>query len=193
MHAKVIKYLFFSSTVVAILVAAFTFFIQMNTIETKVLSLAKSEVKYFIREYEVSDRENDEELNISQRNFLWIRVLDNHKKIILEKAVDNIKNILADLKKIDHHLVTQESETFKQTIIHNQIKNSFYLKFKAPVVLENFKGNMEGLYEVSDDEMKKVYTSIFYSILQLVITVFTTTLLLYPVIIYFNRAYITTK
>ena len=190
LHTKIIKYLFFSSVTIALLVAIFTFFIQLNNIENKVLPLAKSEIKYFIREYEFSHTENGKELDISQTNFLWIRVSDEHERTILDKAVGDIKNILEDLKKIDHHLVTKESKTFKQTIIHNQVRNRFYLKFNAPIILKDFKGNIEGLYEVSDDEMKKVYISIFYSVIQLVLTVFATALFLYPTIAYFNRAYI---
>lgn len=190
LHTKIIKYLLFSSVVIALLVATFTFFIQLNNIEDKVLPLAKSEIKYFIREYEFLHTENGTKLDISQTNFLWIRVSDDHETTILDKAVGDIKNILEDLEKIDHHLVTKESKTFKQTIIHNQVRNRFYLKFKAPIILEDFKGNIEGLYEVSEDEMQKVYISIFYSVIQLVLTVFATALFLYPTIVYFNRAYI---
>ena len=190
LNTKIIRYLFFSSTVIALLVAAFTFFTQLNNIEDKVLLLAKSEIKHFIREYEFSHTENGKEFDISHTNFLWIRVSDDHKTVILDKAVGAIENILEDLKKIDHHLVTKENESFKQTIIHNHVKNRFYMKFKAPIILRGFTGSIEGLYEVSDDELQKVYLSIFYSVVQLVLTVFITALFLYPTIVYFNRAFI---
>lgn len=188
LHTKIIKYLFFSSTAIAFIVAVLTFFIQFNTVEDKVLSIAKSEMKYFIREYEVSH--TDKELDISQTNFLWIRVLDDNATTILYKAVGNIHTILKELKKIDHHLVTKESKTFKDTIIHNHIRNKFYVQFKAPLLLKDFKGSIEGLYQVSKDEMQKIYFNIFYSILQLILTVFVTALLLYPIIVHLNRAYI---
>jgi len=190
LHIKIIKYLFFSSVAIALFVAIFTLSIQLNNIEDRVLLLAKNEIKYFIREYKISHTENQMELNLSQTNFLLIRVLDNHGTTILEKAVGDIKNILYELAKIDHHLVTKESETVKQTVIHNQVRNRFYLQFKAPLVLKDFEGSIEGLYEVSDDEMQKIYMGIFYSVMRLVLTVFVTTLFLYPVIVYFNHAYI---
>lgn len=190
LHTKIIKNLFFSSIIIAFFLALFTFLIQFNTVEDKVLSLAKSEMKYFIKEYEVSHTNRDTDLNITQTHFLWIKVSDNHKKVIIDKAVANIHTILNELKQIDHHLVTQDSTSFKETIIHNQVRNKFYVRFRAPLLFKDFKGDIEGLYKVSNDEMYKIYMSIFYSVLQLVLTIFVTALFLYPTIVHLNRAYI---
>jgi len=189
-HKKIIKHLFFTSVLVGILVSIITLLIAFENIEDEILVLAKDEVKHFVQKYETSYSIVGHEVDLSQSNFLDIKIFDKTHKLIYSTSVDHIQEIQKELKNIDHYLIIKRDDKFQERIIHNHIRNRFYLQFKAPLILGEFQGSIEGLYQVSDKNMWTIYSNIAYSLSQLLITVLITTLLLYPTIVYINRSYI---
>ena len=189
-HKKIIKHLFFTSVLVGILVSIITLLISFGNIEDEILVLAKDEVKHFVQKYETSHSTVGHEIDLSQSNFLDIKIFDKTHKLIYSTSVDHIQGIQKELEQIDHHLITKRDEKLQEIIIHNHIRNRFYLQFKAPLILGEFQGSIEGLYQVSDKNMWTVYSNIAYSLSQLLVTVLITVLLLYPTIVYLNRNYI---
>jgi len=101
-----------------------------------------------------------------------------------------LQSIQDELKKIDHSLTTKSTKDIHERVIHNHIQNKFYFQFKAPLHLQVFDGYIQGLYQVSDEELQDIYLNIAYSIAQLILTIFVTTALLYPIIVYLNKEYI---
>ena len=189
-HKKIIKHLFFTSVLVGILVSIITLLISFGNIEDEILVLAKDEVKHIIQKYEKSHSISGHEIDLTQSNFLDIKIFDKTHKLIYSTSVDHIQGIQKELEQIDHHLITKRDEKLQEIIIHNHIRNRFYLQFKAPLILGEFQGSIEGLYQVSDKNMWTVYSNIAYSLSQLLVTVLITVLLLYPTIVYLNRNYI---
>jgi len=187
---KVIPTLFISSFVIAMLVAFMTLFIQYTQIETKVIALAKNEVKYLIKDLKKEQDMHNSAFILEQTNFLFISLYNQYNQLVFMKERSEYKKIRKELREIDHHIVTNNSAGRQERIIHNQIQNRFYFEFKIPIVSSNFRGYVKGIYQISDAEIEIIYENIFYFILISVMIVFVTTLLLYPIIVYLNRAYL---
>lgn len=187
---KIIKTLLISSVLIAVVVSAITLFLQVSHIEEKVLKLAKVEMKYFVKALQTHDSLSKEHIEIENSNFLAISLYNKSKKLLYTNKVKNYAQIQRDLKVYNHSLVTKSTQNLKEKLIHYHQKNKFYFQFTTAVKMKGFDGYIEGLYAISDEEMQGIYTSVLYSVLELVGSIFLTTLLLYPVIIYLNKAYI---
>ena len=188
-HFKIIKSLLISSSVIALIVALITLAIQLNQIEDKVLALSKNEVKYLIKSLQLQESSRQINLDLKHSHFLSLSLFDTKQERLFHSEVDSFAQIKKELTQIDHHLVLKSQNDVQEKVIHNQIQNRFYFYFHVPLVTPKFKGFISGYYQISDKELKDIYLSIFYSILQLIVTVFVTALLLYPMIIYLNRKY----
>ena len=147
--------------------------------------MAKNEVHYFVNSFSNLKDIQKNSIDLSQTNFIYISLYDISNKLILFKKQKSYEKIQNELQLINHHLVLNETEE----LIHNHIENKFYLTFKVPISMPKFHGSVQGLYKISDTEIQDLYRSLFYSILELVITVFTTMFLLYPIIVHLNKAY----
>lgn len=189
-HPRIIKPLIISSPIIALIVAALTLSIQLSQIESKVLVLAKNEVKYFIKNIKIEPTLVEKKINLDDTSFLTITLLNDSNNIMMSQADRSYPTIIDELKKVDHSFTTRSTKEIQEHIIHNHFRNKFYFQFKVPVHIDNFDGYIQGLYQISDEELKGIYTNIAYSIVQLVLTIFVTTFLLYPIIVYLNKEYI---
>ena len=189
-HPRIIKPLIISSPIIALIVTALTLSIQLSQIEDKVLILAKNEVKYFIKSIKTQPPLGKNKINLTNTEFLTITLLNNQNKIIVTHETKDYPSIQNELKEIDHSFTTKSTKEIEEHVIHNHIRDKFYFQFKVPIHIENFDGYIQGIYQISDDELKSIYTNIAYSIAQLISTIFVTTILLYPIIVYLNKEYI---
>ncbi len=188
-HSRILKPLLIFSPIIALFASLFTLYIQLSQMEEKVLVLAKNEVKHFTKDLELRDDMHTYTLELSDTNFLNISILNTEGLRIYSNQTKDYRQIQNELKKIDHHLTTKSDPEYQERLIHNHIKKQFYFQFKAPIQTKNFRGYVQGLYHISSQEVDDIYTNIFYSLVQLLSTVFITTLLLYPLIVYLNKSY----
>ena len=180
---KIIKTLLLSSFVIAIIVTVVTLFIEISQMEDKVITLAKNEVKYFVKSM-------TNHLEIEDTSFLFIAVMDNNQNVLNTKKVANFKIITQELEQFKHKITTKSTDTEIYALIHNHVENKFYFEFKIALQTEKFTGYVKGLYAISNEEISTIYKTIFYSLAQTILAIFITTLLLYPIIVYLNKEYI---
>ncbi len=177
---KIVKTLLLSSSAIAITVAIFTLFFEYSQIEGRVMLLAKKELHRLITHLDTKDNDN----------FIDLKLYSLDKKLIFENTQDEYEQIQKDLLSKNHQLVTKKDKESYEKVRHNQINNKFYFEFKKYVKVKNFEGYIQGLYEIPNTEINSIYKALLYSVLQVIVTVFVTTLLLYPIIVYLNKAYI---
>jgi len=186
---KIIRTLLVSSLVIASMVTLTTLLLEYVEIEKRVITLAKSELHHLVQNLQSIEDIEKTDIDLSQTNFLLISLYNRENRLVFSQEKASYKRVKEELKTIDHHIDTSSKEGVEERIIHNQIENRFYFEFKIPVDMKKFQGSIKGLYKISNFEMQKIYKRIFYSLLQLIVTVFVTTLLLYPIIVYLNNAY----
>ncbi len=187
---KIIKALLISFFSIGVVMLLLTLFVQYTQIQTKVISLAKNEVKYLVKDLQHSKDLHHAQTILEETNFLYIALYDKKNIPVFEKEKGEYKEVVKELMSIDHHVTTRKQEGIEERVIHNQIRNIFYFEFKVPLDIQNFQGYLRGMYQISPGEMHAIYESLLYSVFGVLITVFITTLLLYPIIIYLNKAYI---
>jgi len=189
-HRRIIKTLILSSFIIALIVSALSLYVQLSQIQDKVLLLAKNEVKHFIKNIKTQYKLKESEIKLTNPSFLSITLLNRKGEIIASKSAENHQTILEELKEIDHHFVTRSTQENQEKLIHNHLRNKFYFQFSVPLHIQNLSCHIKGLYQISDKEIDDIYTNITYSIIQIILTTFITTLLLYPVVFYLNKRYI---
>jgi len=182
-HIKTLKALLLSSIVIILVVVSFNLYIQLSQVSEKVLHLAQMELKSLLENFTDAKQ-------LDETNFIYIKFTDRNDTTIYFKEEKRLKKIIQDFHVYDHHLVTVNTGNIYEKIIHNQQENKFYFEFKHPYIFENINGYIEGIYLFPDQELQKIYKSIFYSIIEVVASILVAFLLLYPVIIYLNKAYI---
>jgi len=180
---KTLKALLVSSIVIIVVIVSFNLYIKLSQVSEKVLHLAQMELKFLLEN--LSDRRD-----MDKNNFIYIKFIDKNDKTIYFKKQERLKKLIQDFKIYDHHLVTINTGDIYEKIIHNQQENKFYFEFKHPYIFKNINGYIEGIYLFPDKELEKIYKNIFYSIIEVVTSILVAFLLLYPVIIYLNKAYI---
>jgi len=180
---KVLKTLLLSSILISLLIVSFNLYIQLSQVSEKVLHLANMELKFLLKNFTDTRK-------VDQNNFIYIKFSDKNDKTIYLKEQKRLKKLIQDFQVYDHHIVTVNTGDIYEKVIHNQQENKFYFEFKHPYTLDTIDGYIEGIYLFPDKELEKIYENIFYSIIEVVVSILVAFLLLYPVIIYLNRAYI---
>ena len=180
---KIIKTLFISFALISIIAVSITFMVQIYHIENRIISLVKKEVKYYVQS-------SKHQLNIEDTPFLQLQLLNTKEEVLHSSQVSNLAKILQNLELYKHNVTTKSTDIEKYTLIHDHIQNKFYFKFKIFLQKSDFQGYTRGLYAVSEEEISIIYQSIFSSLLQILLAIFITTLLLYPIIVYLNKGYI---
>lgn len=123
-------------------------------------------------------------------HFLYLELYNEKNVSIFSHKVKNFTQIKKELNQYNHKFIQTSNANIKESILHNHIQNRFYFKFSRPFINENNIGRIEGLYAISKQDVENIYINIFYSILQVIISISLTTLMLYPIIVYLNKNYI---
>ena len=189
-HRKILKRLTLSSFIIALIVSTLSLSVQISQVQNKALVLAKNEVKKFIENIKAQYTFKESHINLTNPNFLSITLLNSEGETITSYSVKNYQTILQEIKEVDHHYVTKETQNNKERIIHNHLRNKFYFQFSVPLYVQDLSCHIKGLYQISDEEINDIYTGITYSIIQTTLIIFITTFLLYPIVFYLNKGYI---
>ncbi|KJU81922.1 response regulator [Candidatus Magnetobacterium bavaricum] len=197
-HKRLILRLFLGWIVISIVAGAVVFFLKLEEIDEFVEKLAFAESRSLIDDKKVylesSDPKKKEYLvqllreHIVKGHFVIVEVYDKDKQkraeVMAPESV-RIEKYLTSLNKyMGIHNLSDEL-TYNRVYFDNRI----YLQVFVPLFADDSSliGYFEGVYHVDDKTMDDIKNLILYSMLHVIIAVFATTVLLYPIIISMNR------
>ena len=127
-------------------------------------------------------------LHIAKGNYLIVGFYDKDKKRILELARTESKEVGTELNKHPLDSINTNTDAYKKIHIGRQM----YLGVMLPLRANNGTviGYFKGIYKVKPGIMADINNRILFSLAQIVITVFITTLVMYPIIIVLNKGLI---
>ncbi|MBF0607231.1 MAG: HD-GYP domain-containing protein [Candidatus Magnetobacterium sp. LHC-1] len=197
-HKRLILRLFIGWITISIVAGAVVFFIKLEEIDEFVKDLAVAESRSLIDDKKVylesSDPEKRKYLiqllqeHIVKGHFVIVEVYDKDKQKRAEVMAPESARVEKHLTSLDKYLsIHNLSDKISYTRIY--FDNSIYLRVFVPLFADDARliGYFEGVYHVDDKTMNDIKNLILYSLLHVIIAVFATTVLLYPMIISMNK------
>ncbi|MBF0338361.1 MAG: HD-GYP domain-containing protein [Nitrospirae bacterium] len=198
LHRRLILRLFLGWIVISIVVGTVVFFIKLEEVDGFVEKLAFAESRSLIDDKKVylesSDPKKKEYLiqllqeHIVKGHFVIVEVYDKDKQKRAEVVAPESARLEKHLTSFDNNL---KLHRFSDEITYNRVyfDGSIYLQVFVPLFADDSRliGYFEGVYHVDDKTMDDIKNLILYSLLHVIIAVFATTVLLYPIIISMNR------
>ncbi|QWR78437.1 HD-GYP domain-containing protein [Candidatus Magnetomonas plexicatena] len=176
------------------------FFIKLESIDELVTKLAERESRPLVEdktqlEYLNCDRQECVQYlsqamykHIEMGHFIIVELYDRSKKKVVEVASPDANTVHSYEK-----LVVKEKRThkFKDTVSYHRLYYSGTIFLQVFVPLKEAGGSIagyfEGVYRVDESTMKGIVDLLIGSLLLVVISVFATTAIVYPIIIVMNK------
>ncbi|MBV5310638.1 HD-GYP domain-containing protein [Chromatium okenii] len=196
-HTRVLLRLFSGWIVLSLLIGGIVFYFEMKKVDDRVLKLATQEVSTFtidiLDHFNLIDQTHADilqkiQLKVAeflQQHFIVIELYDASKQKFLEQTKPEARLIEAELKQYTHSFPLENTVQYNKFYIHSKI----YMQVLLP--LKNSQGQLagyfEGLYQVDDVTLRSIRNDVVHILLLVVIVVFATSIVLYPLIISLNR------
>ncbi len=199
-HFKLIGRLTAGWLILSLLLGIIVFYVKLESIDELVIKLAESESRPLVEDksalenLQCSTEECIENLRIDMNehiekgHFIIVELYDREKKRILE-----VESPDADTVHRYEKMVKKEKTThkFKETTSYNRLYVSGNIFIQVFVPLQEpdgaIAGYFEGVYKVDNSTMDEITDLIAGSLLLVVVCVFATTAILYPIIIVMNK------
>ncbi|MBF0607236.1 MAG: HD-GYP domain-containing protein [Magnetococcales bacterium] len=190
--------MFLGCIVISIVAGAVVFFLKLEEIDELVEELAFVESRSLIDDKKVylesSDSKKREYLirllqeHIVKGHFVIVEVYDKDKQKRAEVMAPGSARLEKHLTSLDKNL---KFHRFSDEITYTRVYFDYriYLRVFVPLFADDSRliGYFEGVYHVDDKTMDDIKSVILYSLLHVIIAVFATTVLLYPMIISMNK------
>ncbi len=199
-HKQLIKKLLAAWLCLSLLIGLLVVFAEFERIDRKVVELAQTDSSQLLKAYlSYSDAPSDamaQVLTQTARNivgmgkFVMVEFYNIRKEKIAEYSLPHIQDITDILEEKQHDFLMGDEIDYMK-LIHGR---DIYLKIVFPITEEQggeVIGYFEGIYHVADRDVSGIIQGVVWSILQVVVVIFLTTLILYPVIISLNKNLIT--
>lgn len=199
-HKKVLKRLFFAWLALSLLMGGIVFYWEMEKVDDRVLKLATREAGSFTSETldhfnridqthpEILRQIQDKAAEFLKQHFTVIELYNRNKEKFLEATDPGAEFVEAELKKHMHSFPLENSVEYYKFYIGARI----YMQVLLP--LEDSRGHLagyfEGVYQVDDDTFNSIRDDVARTLLLVVVIVFATSVMLYPIIISLNRGLI---
>ncbi|MBK1695057.1 phosphohydrolase [Chromatium weissei] len=196
-HSRVLVRLLGSWIVLSVLIGGIVFYFEMEKVDDRVLKLATQEVSTFTSDildhFNLIDQAHPDILqkiqlkvaDFLQQHFIVIELYDATKHKFLEQTKPESERVETELKQYTHSFPLEHTVQYNKFYIHSRI----YMQVLLP--LKNSQGQLagyfEGLYQVDDATLDSIRSDVEHILLLVVIVVFATSIVLYPLIISLNR------
>lgn len=196
-HKKVLQRLLFGWVVLSVLVGGIVFYWEMEKVDDQVLKLATREASSFTSDtldhFNRIDQAHPEALRLIQdkaaaflkQHFTVIELYNRNKEKFLEATDPGAEFVEAELKKHMHSFPLENSVEYYKFYIGSRI----YMQVLLP--LEDNRGHLagyfEGVYQVDDETFNSIRDDVVRTLLLVVVIIFATSVMLYPIIISLNR------
>lgn len=196
-HKKVLLRLLIGWVVLSCLVGGVAFYWEMEKVDDQVLKLATREAGSFtsdtLDQFNRTDQAHPEVLALIQgkaaeflkQHFTVIELYNSNKEKFLEATDPGAEFVEAELKKHMHRFPLENSVEYYKFYIGSRI----YMQVLLP--LEDSRGHLagyfEGVYQVDDETFNSIRDDVVRTLLLVVVIIFATSVMLYPIIISLNR------
>ncbi len=196
-HKKVLQRLLFGWVVLSFLVGGIVFYWEMEKVDDQVLKLATREASSFTSDtldhFNRIDQAHPEALRLIRdkaaeflkQHFTVIELYNSNKEKFLEATDPGAEFVEAELKKYMHRFPLENSVEYYKFYIGSRI----YMQVLLP--LEDSRGHLagyfEGVYQVDDETFNSIRDDVVRTLLLVVVIIFATSVMLYPIIISLNR------
>lgn len=195
-HKKVLVRLFLGWVGFSLIIGSVVFFWEMEKVDDRVLALATQEASTFTSEtldhFNRIDEAHPEVLQqisakadeFLKNHFTVIELYNRNKKQFLEVVDPGMESLERELKQYVHKFPLEDSVQYKKFYIDARIYMQVLLPLKD--ARGHLAGYFEGVYEVDDATLGNIQHDVIRTLLLVVITIFATSVMLYPIIISLN-------
>ncbi|MBF0521372.1 MAG: HD-GYP domain-containing protein [Nitrospirae bacterium] len=199
-HLKLIIRLTAGWIILSLILGAIVFFIKLESIDELVTNLAERESKPL-----TEDKTQLEYLNCNRQDCVQFLTQSMYKHIemghfIIVELYDRNKQKVVEVQSPDADTVhryekliakKQKTHKFKDKVYYNRlyVSRNIFLQIFVPLKEQggSIAGYFEGVYKVDEGTMKGIVDLIAGSLLLVVISVFATTAIVYPIIIVMDK------
>jgi HD-GYP domain-containing protein (c-di-GMP phosphodiesterase class II) len=180
----------------SIIIGAIVYFVEIEKIDDFVVDLAIQESELFANDFHTyfhnpepanyNNLKNKIHEHISNMRFITIELYDIDKKKMLAEALPKSRAIIEELEKKKHDFLMADKVNYMKQYLDSQM----YLKIFVPIKdHEDSKviGYFEGNYKIDPKIFADIKNRVVWSVGGVIIAMFATTLILYPVIIALNK------
>ncbi|MEO5359828.1 MAG: HD-GYP domain-containing protein [Nitrospirota bacterium] len=201
-HRKLIKRLFLGWIVLSVVLGGVVFLVKLEDIDDFVETLAINESRPLIHDKQyfsqnITEQEREEILSklnhhIEMAHFVVVELYSADRKELYKvtsKDTDIIKKCEKYIESKDHSKLFGDTVKYTKYFIDRRV----YLNFVVPLFDDNNKkyGYFEAVYRADDSTMAAIRNLIFGSLLIVVVTVFVTVIIFYPIVMGMNKDLIT--
>lgn len=195
-HKKVLARLFLGWVGFSLIIGSVVFFWEMEKVDDRVLALATQEASTFTSEtldhFNRIDEAHPEVLQqisakadeFLKNHFTVIELYNRNKKQFLEVVDPGMESLERELKQYVHKFPLEDAVQYKKFYIDARIYMQVLLPLKDS--RGHLAGYFEGVYEVDDATLGNIQHDVIRTLLLVVITIFATSVMLYPIIISLN-------
>jgi len=198
-HRKLMVRLLLVWAALSILIGAVVYFIEIRKIDRYVGRMAAEESRGFVnvmKNYltgpEAGQREQmiqESRRHIQKEHFISVELYDGNKQKIIETRHP-------EGEAIEEKIKTHGLTSFMDKEVHYEKfygrAGQIYVLILTPLKTETSEiiGYLNGVYKVTADTMTEIRNRIVFSLLQVVLIIFLTTAVIYPVVLALNRGLI---
>lgn len=199
-HKKVLTRLLLGWLVFSLLIGGVVFYWEMEQVDDHVLMLATREAGTFTSETlahfnrideahpEVPQQIRTRAAEFLKDHFTVIELYDRDKRKFLEMVDPGMEPLEQELKRHVHRFPLENSVHYKKFYINSRV----YMQVLLPLNDDrgHLAGYFEGVYEVDDATFRNIRDNVIRTLLLVVVVIFATSVMLYPIIISLNRGLI---
>lgn len=196
---KLIKRLTVAALLLAALLGTIAFALEMQQVNAHVLQLALEESQSLTehiaflslkdrRDFELVRAQVEQHLladHVSGRHFVAIDLYDRNRKKVIEVADPDTDHLDIVIRKMPRGSLLGNGIQYRKHFLDGQV----YIQVATPIkyATDEVVAYFEGVYRVDGDTMRSITRRLVWTVLQVVLAIFATTLFLYPIILVLNR------
>lgn len=196
-HKKVLTRLLLGWLAFSLLIGGVVFYWEMEKVDDHVLALATREAGTFtsatLQHFNSIDEAHPEVLqeirakaaDFLKDHFTVIELYDRDKQQFLEMVDPGMEPLEQELKRHVHKFPLEDSVHYMKFYINSHI----YMQVLLPLTDDggHLAGYFEGVYEVDNATFRNIRDDVVRTLLLVVVVIFATSVMLYPIIISLNR------
>lgn len=199
-HKKVLTRLLIGWLVFSLLIGGVVFYWEMEKVDDYVLGLATKEAGTFtsdtLEHFNRIDQAHPEVLQqirtkadeFLKNHFTVIELYNRDKEQFLEIVDPGMESLEQELKRHVHRFPLEGAVHYKKFYINSRV----YMQVLLPLNDDrgHLAGYFEGVYEVDDATFRNIRDDVVRTLLLVVVVIFSTSVMLYPIIISLNKGLI---
>lgn len=190
-HMSVVKRLLAVFIVLTLAFCTFDYYYEIEKIDERVLQIALEESRhfmsdelYYIKSGDIENLTLNANAHLKYSEFMVIEFYDITKKRLVEVTKPGVEHIEKEFNNLPHEDLLGGVAKYQRL----EYLNHLYLRVASPLFHDGSQaGYFEGIYAVSDSALSEIRSQMTVSLIKVMIVVFITTAIIYPILISLNK------